>query len=333
MKVLHPGMLTTIQDLGRFGFQKFGVIVSGAMDPFALRVANLLVGNKENTAALEMTLAGPTLQFNKNCLISITGFGMNAKINNEVVRHWRPVYVRAGSVLEFTPTTVGCRAYLAVEGGFAVPTIMGSTSTYLKAGIGGYNGRAIQTGDYLDIGQQASAPLVIKETLVSRLKESSFVYPKWHVSSEFLPKYQPNPVLRVVKGNQFEDFTEESRTAFLEGRFEVSSRSDRMGYRLSGQALQLTNQVELISEAVTSGTVQVPSDGNPILLLADRQTIGGYPKIAQVVRVDLPIIAQARPGEKVGFELVTLEQAQKWIREEEQSIKQLKTILKHLSER
>ncbi|UNO50956.1 biotin-dependent carboxyltransferase family protein [Alicyclobacillus acidoterrestris] len=333
MRVLHSGMLTTIQDLGRFGFQKYGVIVSGAMDAFALKVANVLVGNRENTAALEMTLLGPSLLFEEDCLIAITGFGMTGMIDDRVVPTWRPVYVRAGSTLTFKSTTDGCRAYLAVEGGFRVPMVMNSASTYLKAAIGGYEGRALRQGDVLQMGDAVERPLIAKGTLSVMARESRFAYPNWSVSKDMLPRYQGNPVLRVIPGGQFEDFTEASRKVLLGERFEVSSRSDRMGYRLSGPSLELTEQVELISEAVTAGTVQVPSDGNPIILLADRQTIGGYPKIAQVIQADLPIIAQVRPGQRVGFELVTLDQAQRWLREQHQNINRLKASLKHLSER
>jgi antagonist of KipI len=317
IQVIRPGLLTSIQDLGRFGMQKHGVIVSGAMDSFALRVANILVGNEEGEAALEITMLGPKLQFLEDSLIAICGGNLSPTVGGQPIPEWRPVFVKKGSILSFGAVKSGCRAYLAVMGGFDIPEVMDSRSTYLRAGIGGFHGRALKGGDVLHVKTPSDWADRRMRRLYENAGTNSIAVSEWSVSNDIFPAYQQNPVIRVTHGGQFNWFTAESREQFFRSEFRVTPQSDRMGYRLSGLQLQLSEPRELISEAVTAGTVQVPADGNPIVLMADRQTTGGYPKIAQVATVDLPVLAQVKPGEKVRFQEIQLVEAQALLRAQE----------------
>ncbi|ADG07464.1 5-oxoprolinase subunit C family protein [Kyrpidia tusciae] len=329
IRVVKPGLLTTVQDCGRVGYQKYGVIVSGAMDGFALRVANLLVGNPEGAPAVEMTLVGPRICFEERSLIAITGAGLVPRIDGAPVPLWRPVLVRSGAVLDFDPEPSGCRMYLGVAGGIDVPKVMGSGSTYLRAGIGGYKGRALQSGDVLPVGRPGEWARALMNTWASQLQGRSFVPAPWGVDPRLLPKYEPHPQVRAMTGPQFEAFSEESRRRVFEADFVVLPQSDRMGYRLDGPKLALARPMEMISEAVTTGTLQVPPDGRPILLLADHQTMGGYPKIAQVATVDLPVVAQVRPGGRLRFTRIELEEAQRLLRKREADIGRLRAFLRY----
>ncbi|MFC4767922.1 biotin-dependent carboxyltransferase family protein [Effusibacillus consociatus] len=324
IKVLRAGLLTSIQDLGRFGMQKHGVIVSGAMDPFALRVGNLLVGNEEGEGALEITMMGPSLLFEADTLIAICGGDLSPTIDGHKIPGWRPVFVKQGSVVQFGAPVSGCRAYLTVAGGFDIPQVMGSRSTYLRAGIGGFQGRALKDGDVLNLRTPSEQANRRMRQFSEAAGTQSFLVSEWSVSCDILSAYRKNPVVRVLPGGQFNRFTLDSREQFFSQEFQVTPQSDRMGYRLAGPQLSLSEPMELISEAVSAGTVQVPPAGNPIILLADRQTTGGYPKIAQVASVDLPVIAQVKPGEKIRFQEVSLEEAQDLYRVREMEIHMLK---------
>ncbi len=319
LRVIKSGLLTSIQDLGRKGFQQHGVIVSGAMDGHSLRIANMLVGNEEGEAALEITLMGPTIKVEKNCLISITGGNLSPTIDNQAVPMWKPILVEKGSILRFEGCKSGCRAYLAVAGGLAIPEVMASKSTYLRAGIGGYMGRALKADDVLEFNEPS-------KIIGARALKGSFSFPKWFVNDkEFMPGGKP--LIRFIDGSQYEYFTDFSKDSFEAGAFKVSNQSDRMGYRLSGPTLELKDNGELLSEAVTNGSVQVPPDGNPIILLADSQTTGGYPKIAQVITADLPSIAQVKPGESLQFSRVTLKEAERLLLQKERQLKELQVSI------
>lgn len=324
IKVLKPGLLSSIQDLGRTGYQKFGVIASGAMDPFSHRMANLLSGNEENDPALEITMMGPTLTFEEDTLISICGGDLSPSINGQPIRTWRSVFVKKGSELKFGGCQKGCRAYLAVSGGFAVPEVMNSKSTYLRAGIGGFKGRALKAGDLLETGKPSLQSLKMKDFLSKQLLDKAFVENDWGIASKLIPETVGNPEIRITRGRQFDLFTHESRIQLFNHAFEVTAQSDRMGYRLKGPALALSEHAEQISEAVNFGSIQVPPDGNPIVLLADRQTTGGYPKIGQVAAVDLPLLAQAKPGDALRFAEISNEQAQQLLIKREMKLKELK---------
>lgn len=324
IKVLKPGLLSSIQDLGRTGYQKFGVIASGAMDPFSHRMANLLSGNEENDPALEITMMGPTLTFEEDTLISICGGDLSPLINGQPIRTWRSIFVKKGSELKFGGCQKGCRAYLAVSGGFSVPEVMNSRSTYLRAGIGGFKGRALKAGDVLETGKPSLQSLKMEDYLSKQLHDKTFVENDWGIASKLIPETIGNPEIRITRGRQFDLFTHESRIQLFNHAFEVTAQSDRMGYRLKGTSLALSEHAEQISEAVNFGSIQVPPDGNPIVLLADRQTTGGYPKIGQVAAVDLPLLAQAKPGDALRFKEISNGQAQQLLIKRELKLKELK---------
>ncbi|MCM3698878.1 biotin-dependent carboxyltransferase family protein [Paenibacillus macerans] len=328
-----PGLLTTVQDLGRYGFQKYGVTVGGAMDAFALRIANLLVGNEEGEAGLEITMMGPEIVFEQTALISICGGDLSPKLNGVSLPGWRTILAPKGSTLNFGPMKQGCRAYLAVSGGVDVPVQMNSRSTYLRAGIGGYHGRALAKGDRLPVGSMSLQSLHMLGLLAREAENNLGAVSRWAVSADLIPPYEPNPVIRVIAGEQYDLFREESKALFISEPFEVLPQSDRMGYRLNGPELKLMKTVEMISSAVTMGTVQVPPDGNPIVLMADRQTTGGYPMIAQMASMDLPLLAQVNLGGKVRFQLISLREAQRQLIEREQAILALRQGLGHLQQR
>ena len=323
IRVVQPGLMTTIQDLGRIGMQQYGVVVGGAMDTFAIRVANLLVANEPNAAAIEVTLMGPTLAFEHDCLIAICGADLSPRINGHAIPSDRPIWVRHGSLIEFGAPVRGCRAYLAVAGGIDVPLIMNSRSTYLRAEIGGFQGRPLQTGDLLDLLPASQKATDRQRQMSERATQQSVVIGRWFVGSDS-DRSLNNPTIRIVEGSQFDWFTRESREAFLSEEFSVTNHSDRMGYRLAGPPLRLMESRELISEAVTAGTVQVPPEGQPIILMADRPTTGGYPKIAQVASVDIPILAQMKPGSRMRFQIIPLEQAQGLYRSREAMIQRMR---------
>lgn len=324
VRVIRPGLLTSVQDEGRYGFQKHGVIASGVMDPLAHRLANLLVGNEESAATLEMTWRGPTLEFQEEALVSLCGGDLSASVDGVSLPQWKPIYLRKGSVLEFGQCRSGTRAYLSIAGGWDVPLVMNSRSTYLRAGIGGHEGRALQTGDELHAGKMTGMGEKIAKSLSVQSNVPTFHAADWGVARKMLPSYSSEPTIRVMRGNQYDWFTADSHTAFFSEPYRVTPQSDRMGYRLDGPKLELTEQIELISEAVAFGTVQVPAEGNPIVLLADRQTTGGYPKIAQIATVDLPLIAQTKPGDWIRFTEISREEAEWLWMQRESEIRQLK---------
>ena len=320
MKIIDPGLMTTVQDRGRCGYQKHGVSPSGAMDPIALELANFLVGNEGTAAGLEMTIAGPTIEFQHDGLISICGADLSPAIANLRLPTWRAIFVRAHSVLSFGATRWGCRSYLSVAGGVAVPEVMGSRSTYLRAGIGGFHGRALQAGDEVPVGSRNLASHAWLDAGAS-LSPMPFALSDHLVEpNDAVGLYQTSKPVRVVTGPHHDLFDKQDRQTFLKQPFEVSPRSDRMGYRLSGPVLGSGERAELVSSAVVMGSVQVPRGGEPIVLMADRQTTGGYPSIAQVAAVDLPTVAQLKPGDAIGFEAVTIEQAQAALRAQREQL-------------
>lgn len=283
VRVHRAGLQTTVQDLGRPGHRADAVPLGGAMDRVALRVANLLVGNDEAAAALEFTLLGPELEFSEEVLVALTGADFESGLPN-----WTPVRVPAATPIRFGAARDRCRGYLAIAGGFEVPPVLGSASTYLRGGFGGLGGRALRDGD------------VVTARGVPRRSDG-----RWHIDPRILPPYSGRPTVRVLRGAQAPEF---GRT-FFEASYHVTTQSDRMGLRLHGPALRREGAAELRSSPVAPGTVQVPPDGNPIVLMADAQTIGGYPQIAHVIDVDLPLVAQLRPGDALAFAEVTLEEA------------------------
>jgi antagonist of KipI len=328
LKILSPGLLTTIQDTGRIGYRKDGLILSGAMDSRALRIANLLVGNPENTAALEITYSGPKILFEADCLVALTGAMLSPFVNGEPVKMWRPVFIRRGSVLEYGKPVLGSRTYLAVSGSFAIPKILGSYATYLRAGIGGLHGKALQAGDLIPGNHPPPAVATLVKALAQKAGANGFGETTWSLSPYFYPALNPNPVIRAIIGPEYEWFEPDAQQAFWKESFRVTAQSDRMGYRLQGPDLFRLNNKELLSTAVTFGTVQVPAPGNPIVLMADHQTTGGYPRLAQVITADSSELAQVLPGAAIRFKEVTLPEAQLLLLNQERKIEQLKQILR-----
>lgn len=323
LKIIRPGLMTTLQDTGRFGWQKIGVITSGAMDVYSLRMANILVGNDEHEAAMEITLTGPTIEFTADTLIAITGGDLAPIIDGQVVPTLRPVAVKAGAILKFTACRTGCRAYLAVAGGYDVPRVMGSKSTYLRAGIGGYEGRALQKGDYLTTGEPSEYAQQMMFNLLSS-GAHSFMHAKWYISKAHTSRENLKKPIRVMAGLQYDEFTEKAKFDFGDSDFLITTRSDRMGYRLSGPVLSTAKHLEMISEVASLGTIQVPPDGEPIILMADHQTTAGYPVIGQIVSVDVARIAQMKPGDHISFKLISNEEGERLFIDMEKCIENLK---------
>lgn len=319
VKVLHPGLLTTIQDLGRYGSQKYGVIVGGAMDSYSLRAANLLVGNKENEGALEITLFGTALLFEADWVIAITGGDLQAVIDDKKAATWRPILVRKGSILQFKSAINGCRAYVAFAGGIAVPEIMGSKSTYLRAGIGGYKGRALKKEDVIEFAEMNE----LSQSIFAKLEKVE-CDPTWSVNFTKLVNLQQAQTIRVIRGSEFDRFDENSKRSLFQKSFRLTTQADRMGYRIEGPQLSLERKFELLSEGVTFGTIQVPPNGNPIVLMVDRQTTGGYPKIGQIISADLSSMGQLQPNAVIHFKEISHEEAEKELLAKEKIIYEIK---------
>lgn len=317
--VRHPGVQATIQDLGRIGAQKYGIVVSGAMDKMSLRIGNILVHNEEHEAGIEVMFYGTSFECIANQLIAITGGDLQPEIDGVAVPMWRPIFMKKGSTLTFKGPKSGSLAYVAIAGGIDVPEEIGSKSTFSKAGIGGYKGRALQTGDELAVGSLSDR----QEKSMQALQKMQ-THPEWYVNASEIFTGKKNERIRVLKGSEYGLFSENSQTAFTSSVYTLTSQADRMGYRFSGDELRLSTQEELLSEGVTYGTIQVPSSGNPIVLMAERQTTGGYPKIGQVITADLPKLAQLQPNSRVTFEIVSIEEAEKELFRLESFIEELK---------
>lgn len=291
--ILNPGMLTSVQDLGRIGYQQYGVSVSGVMDPRSASIANILVDNDEGEAVLECTMMGPHLRFDAPNIIAITGGDLGATLDGQSIDTYRAVPVNAGQTLRFTMLRTGCRAFVAFAGGLDIPLVMGSRSTDMKAKIGGYQGRKLQKDDVIAF----RAPKTDLKNLGVR-----------HISPEFVPRAEYK--LRVVLGPQDDAFTELGIMTFLSSVYTLTPEFDRMGCRLDGELIEHIKDGNIISDGIAFGAIQVPSAGKPIIMLADRQTTGGYTKIANVISADFRILAQLKAGDRVRFEKVSITTAQ-----------------------
>jgi antagonist of KipI len=321
ISVLKPGLLSSFQDLGRTGYQHLGVPVGGAMDSRAHRLANLLAGNPGDEATLEVTLSGPVLRFDSAACIAITGATLSPTVNGKPVPNNRPLIVRSGDVLAFGARTAGLRAYVAWHGGIDLPLVLSSRSTYLRGGFGGYKGRSLKAGDVLH------QRVRLDDGRLDRLAQAL-----WEIKI-YLPAIlglAPRATLRAMQGAHTSLFTDSSIDDFFSSEYRISPQSERMGYRLQGNTLELKSSTQLLSEATSFGSVQVPPDGKPIVLMADRQTTGGYAKIAHIASVDLAVIAQCMPGDTVRFTPVGLDQAQALDMQREASFEQLRRALEPL---
>ncbi|SAI67760.1 histidine kinase inhibitor antagonist [Bordetella ansorpii] len=326
LTVLKPGMLSSFQDDGRTGWQHLGVPVAGAMDERAHRLANLLVGNPAGHASLEITLVGPTLRFDAPACVAIGGADLGATLNGIGIPPLRPMLARAGDVLTFSSRPRherGVRAYLAVHGGYAIDPVMGSESTYLRSGFGGWHGRPLAREDRIGLHAALRGNDTALDKLADALDDLRIYLPAPLV-------HMPREALRVLPGAHWEAFDETSRQRLVQAVFQISPQSDRMGYRLSGPNLSLGKPREMLSEAASFGTIQVPAGGQPIILMADRQTTGGYPKIAQVASADLPLLAQYAPGQALRFAMIGLEEAQRLDNARERAYRDLEHSLQAL---
>ncbi|MBS1841865.1 MAG: biotin-dependent carboxyltransferase family protein [Acidobacteria bacterium] len=299
LTVLAPGLLTTVQDLGREGYGPIGVSASGAADALSLRVGNRLVGNPEGAAGIEMTLLGGQLQFSQDATIALTGADFGATLDERAVFQYSSISVKAGQIAKFGPTRSGARAYLCVRGGIVVPEFLGSRSTHLLSGLGGVEGRALRNGDVLPVGE--STPLPPMTTLSQKLRAGA----------------APRKTIRVTRGPHWKNFSKATQENVLRQTYVVTEEANRMGIRLKGTQFELASGGEMITEGVSLGAIQVTPSGQPIILFVEQQTTGGYPKIANVIAADLSSVGQLRPRDEIRLELVTMETARALYREQE----------------
>jgi len=300
--IINPGFFSTVQDEGRWGYQVYGMPVAGAIDRYAYNVANLLAGNQPGAAAIEMTMLGGTFRFNDSRLVAICGADMQAALDGAVVPNWSAFTVPAGSELAFGYAVSGCRAYLAVQGGVDVPRVLNSRSTYTRAAVGGLQGRALLKDDVLNVGQDNEADVTAQV-----------------LAAQYVPSYGENISLRVLLGPQDDMFTADAIQTFFTGEYTISNEADRMGYRLEGPKITHVAKADIVSDALCLGAIQVPAHGVPIIMLADRQTTGGYAKIGAVISPDLTKLAQAKPGDRVRFQKIEDREAVAALREEREA--------------
>jgi antagonist of KipI len=312
IEVRAPGLLTTVQDLGREGFGPLGVSPSGPADAVALRIGNRLVGNDEGAAALEMTLLGGTFDFPDGGVIALAGSDFCAKLDDMPLAGWTSAALKPRQTLSVGATKSGARCYLCAEGGIEVLRVMGSASTHLLSGLGGLEGRALRKGDVL----QVAAP-----------KQTFRTFRKRTVNGRALEKLKPRKTLRVTDGPQSDWFSEEAKRAFFEGAFRVTEESNRMGIRLDGAALAGTETGEMISEGVSLGAIQITAGGLPIILFVEQQTTGGYPKIASVISADMHSVGQLRPRDEIRFERVEMDTAIALLVEQEKLLRSKELIV------
>jgi antagonist of KipI len=312
-EVLEPGILTTVQDLGRFGLSQVGVPPSGALDLFSLRIGNLLVGNEEGEAGLETAIMGLKLKAMRAIVIAITGGDLFPTLNGESLEMWRSHLLVEGDILAFKGVRRGCRAYLCLRGGISVPKVMGSKSTFLSGKFGGFEGRALKKGDVLHVADFSTS-----------LERIGVCLP-----SDWIPAFAKEVTMRVVPGPQDHYFTTLGIQTFRSSFYQMTAKSDRMGIRLEGPRIERRPDIEesIISESLIPGSIQVPGDGKPMIILNELVT-GGYTKIATIISTDLPRAGQVKPGDRVRFEPVSLEGAHRLLREEEERIRRFRDILR-----
>ena len=314
IRVLDPGPLTTVQDLGRAGQLRFGIPPSGPMDRESFILANRLVGNPEGAAGLECTVAGPRLSIEAPCTLAVTGADAPVTVNGTPVRSWATLRLGVGDVVKIGAATSGARLSIAVAGGIDVPEVLGSRSTYVRGRLGGYAGRALRKDDLLRIHGVPAPP--------ERWPE------RW-IHPDALPEVETEPTLRVVLGPQADRFTDEGIATLLTSAYEMLPQSDRMGARLSGPRITHTSGHDIVSDGIALGSIQVPGDGQPIVLLVDRQSTGGYTKIATMCSFDVRRLSQVRPGRRVRFQAVTVEQAHELLRAHRAALDQILIHVRH----
>jgi antagonist of KipI len=312
IKIIKAGVQTTVQDAGRTGHRSIGIGSGGAMDNFALLIANYLTGNEANAAVMEINFPAPEILFEQDALISLTGADFSATINEIALPSWAPVFVKKDTLLKFKQPIFGTKLYLAVHGGWQITKWLNSYSTNLKVATGGYYGRALQKDDTINF-----------TTNYFSFAENKIL--PWHISQNELDKmYQPQNNIRCIKSIEWNLLNEASKQNFEKNNFSITNQSDRMGYRLNSQLLLLQQPTELISSAVDAGIIQLLPDGNCIVLMADHQTTGGYPRITAVIKTDLPKLAQTKPGQSINFTIVSLQDAEDLLIKMQQILQEIK---------
>jgi antagonist of KipI len=304
IRIAKPGFFTTVQDFGRYGYAHLGISPAGAADSLSFRIANLLVGNEENVPALEMTLLGASLEFDEGAIVAITGASCECKAGTDATPANTAVELPAGAILKCGSMPTGVRCYLAVQGGFDVPLVMGSASTHVGGCFGGFHGRRLQNGDVLQV--RKSGPSRVRSLRLGALDSL-----RGQVS------------LRVTKGAQQEWFGPEAFEKLFSCAYIVSEQSDRTGLRLKGEVVRPREQSQLLTDGIPLGAIQVPQDGQPIILFVDQQTTGGYPKIANVIAADMHRVGQIRPRDEVRFVEISIAEAVQALREQEQWLQEI----------
>ncbi|MBQ9063688.1 MAG: biotin-dependent carboxyltransferase family protein [Eubacterium sp.] len=302
MHVIFPGPRTTIQDKGRVGYQNSGFAPSGFIDRVASRMANVLVNNQDSEAVIEFCLAGPILRFDEEVNIAVCGGDFTIDVEGKKYPANKAVHVPAGKMVTIVTGSVGTFGSIAVGGGLDIPEVMGSRSTNVRCGIGGFHGRALEAGDVIELRH----PGFGRQNLSWRW------VPDRHLVS---PEDAELTKIRVIPGPQEDMFTEEGIKTFYESKYTISNQSDRMGFRLKGPVVEAINGYDILSDGIVNGSIQISGTGEPIVMMADRQTTGGYAKIASIINVDIPLFAQLRPGQKVRFTRRTVQEAQALMRE------------------
>lgn len=310
IRVLKPGMLTTVQDLGRTGYQSQGFSVAGVMDVRSFKIANLLLDNPENEAVLEFTLIGPTLEFTSATIIAITGGDFQPKINGEPAPMYTAIYMNKGDILQFGSARTGSRGYVAFSSYLDIPVVMGSRCTNMKSSIGGFKGRKLKADDYIRFRiKRRYLPFFLSRKLPGDQFE------------------EDNATLRVVMGPQDDLFSKQGIETFLNEEYTVTNDFDRMGCRLEGPFIAPKKASDIISDGIAFGSIQVPAHGKPIILLADRQTTGGYAKIATVASVDIPKLVQRKTDHKIRFEAISVEEAQELYSKQSREFAEMRKII------
>lgn len=339
IRILKPGLLSSIQDLGRRQYLSDAVPLSGAVDAVSARIANLVLGNAENAATIEFTYAGAEILAETDLTIAWSGQGATLIADKRLLPSDRPVLITTGTVIKLEMGS-GCRTYLAVAGGWDVPEILGSRSTYFTGKFGGLEGRALRKGDRLSNGESSDDRLPIKPKtwggflhsplsehgLFEKLQQERIIYPAWSAAkSEILDN--TSKIIRIIPAREFTEFSADSLLDFLSVPYKISDKCNRMACYLQGKHLERNEQKELLSTAVSPGTIQVTHSGQPVLLLNDCQVTGGYPRIAQVAEVDLPLCGQLKPGDEISFEYISRRDAEKLLIKQEQWFRKLKATL------
>ncbi len=327
ISLIKPGFLSTLQDLGRWGYLSQAVPVSGAMDTLSARIANKAVGNEDQAAVIEFTYADAKFVADTNILVAYAGDGAVFKAEIQYLPSERPVFILAGTVISLIKNPKGSRTYLAVSGGWDVPEVLGSRSTYLTASFGGLQGRQLQRGDTLFNRNPLSATA---KNILNKLSGDRVNFPDWGIARQLFLPAQPK-FIRVVPAQEFNWFDGRSVFDFLSSPYRLSLRSNRMGFHLDGARMDRLVKKDLLSTAVAPGTIQVTGNGSMILLMADCQTTGGYPRIGQVAAVDLPLCGQLNPGDEIYFKEICRHEAEILYLEREQQLKKLTIVIQHKS--